>query len=139
MFKKKDSHSLLVIDDDDGVLQAVQMALRTSDWKLTMTQDAKEGVELAHTLQPDVILCDAVMPGFTAAQISEALQSEPVAAAIPVILMTGRGTQKMFSHVRWTNFLAKPFGPEELRSALESALSSRERKMDGDADAKKQR
>lgn len=65
------------------------------------------------------------MPEFSGAQVIEMLKNDPATADMPVVLMTGIADADMFSHVAWTNFLAKPFGPKELRAAIEGATARR--------------
>lgn len=117
------SLSVLVIDDDADVLQAVQLGLRLAGWTITATVSPKEGVELARTIKPDVIVCDSSMPEFSGAQVIGMLKNDPATAHIPVVLMTGFAEIDRFSHMAWTGFLAKPFGPKELRAAIESAMA----------------
>jgi len=79
---------------------------------------------LARKINPDVILCDADMPDLSGPQLIEMLKSDPATARIPVVLLTGFSDPDMFSHVRWTGFLGKPFTPSELLSALRHAVST---------------
>ena len=51
------------------------------------------------------------------------LKNDPATADIPVVLMTGFAEVDMLSNGGWTNFLAKPFGPKELRAAIEGAMA----------------
>jgi CheY-like chemotaxis protein len=116
--------SVLVIDDEVDVLRSVQLLLRSSGLKLTTTTEPKKGLEMVRTLCPDVILCDAAMPDFSGPQLITMLKNDPETAQIPTILMTGIAEAHMFSHVPWTNFLAKPFGAKELREAIVSAAKT---------------
>jgi CheY-like chemotaxis protein len=115
--------SVLVIDDEADVLAAVKFCLRGAEWRVTTATEGNAGVELARTLHPDVILCDAAMPGMTGAQVIDMLKRDPLTASIPIILMTGIGEAHRYTDIPWNNFLAKPFGPGELRAAIASALA----------------
>jgi CheY-like chemotaxis protein len=116
--------SVLVIDDELDVLKSVQLCLRSSGLKLTLTTDPKKGLEMARSVQPDVILCDASMPDFSGPQLISMLKSDAATAQIPVILMTAIAEAYMFSHVAWTSFLSKPFTAKELREAIVSAAKT---------------
>jgi len=116
--------SVLVIDDEADVLKAVQLCLRSSGLKLTTTTEPKKVLELARTLAPDVILCDADMPDVSGPQLIVMLKNDPATAQIPVILMTAVAEAHMFSHVPWTSFLGKPFSAKELREAIVSAAKT---------------
>ena len=118
------NHSLtiLVIDDDADVLKAVELGLRSAGWRIATTVNPREGVEMARSIQPNVIVCDSSMPEFSGAQVIGMLKNDPATADIPVVLMTGLAEVDMLSDVGWTTFLAKPFGPKELRAAIESTM-----------------
>lgn len=114
---------MLIIDDEPDVARLVATCLRKSGCTLNATVKPKEGAALARKINPDVIMCDADMPGLSGAQLIEIIKSDPAIAHIPVILMTGFAGPEMFSHVRWTGFLSKPFSPAELISALRNAVA----------------
>lgn len=118
------SLSVVIIDDDPDISRLVAAALRRSGCSLNSTLKAKEGVALARKINPDVILCDADMPGLSGGQVIEFLKSDPALAHIPVILMTGFAGPEMFSHVRWNGFLSKPFSSADLIAALHNAIST---------------
>ena len=116
--------SVLIIDDDPHIARLVATCLRSSGCILNSTLKGKEGLALAGKIVPDVILCDADMPDLGGPQLIEMLKLNPATARIPVVLMTGFADPHMFSHVRWTGFLGKPFTPSELLSALRHAVST---------------
>ena len=84
-----------------------------------------DGLIIARTILPDVIICDAAMPKMSGPEVIHQLKLDPTTAHIPVILMTGVADAEPFQHVPWTNFLAKPFTPLELRDAIYSASVSK--------------
>lgn len=117
------SLSLLAIDDEPGVLDMVRLCCRKTGWSVTAMTDLTQGLSLKREALPDLILCDAVMPGLTGPQLISMLKGNAETAHIPVVLMSGFASAEMFSHVPWAGFLEKPFGPKELRAAIESAAS----------------
>jgi CheY-like chemotaxis protein len=115
------SLSVLAIDDEADILESVRIALRPSGWIIATAVTPQDGLLMARTLLPDVILCDAAMPKMSGPEVIQQLKTDPATAHIPVVLMTGIAESHLFQHVAWTNFLAKPFSPEELRDAIYSA------------------
>jgi CheY-like chemotaxis protein len=116
--------SVLVIDDDPDSLIAARLWLRPTGWQVATALSADEGLKLVSTLQPDVIVCDATMPRISGRDVIDLLKGDPSTAAIPVVLMTGFPNPETFADVRWTKFLSKPFGPAELRAAIENAAGT---------------
>ena len=119
------SRLVLVIDDDADVVKSIQACLRSTGWTIETTLDAREGLDLAVRVRPDVVLCDASMPELSGPRVIELLKQNPATSGIPVVLMSGYADPAMFSRVPWTVFLAKPFSPQELRAALENAVSNK--------------
>ena len=72
--------SVLVIDDEADVLKSVQLLLRSSGLKLTVTTEPTKGLEMAPAQCPDVVLCDAAMPDFSEPQLISMLKNDPVTA-----------------------------------------------------------
>jgi CheY-like chemotaxis protein len=72
---------------------------------------------------PDLILCDALMPGQTGPEVVFNLRADAATAHIPVILMTSGA--RTFQEVPCAGFLTKPFLPSELQAIVESATRVR--------------
>jgi CheY-like chemotaxis protein len=115
---------VVIIDDEEIVAKSVAMCLRKSGCTLHATTKPKEAVALVRKTNPDVILCDAAMEHMSGPEVIENLKADPATAHIPIVLMTGFAESHMFSHVPWTGFLSKPFGPSELIAALHHAIAT---------------
>ena len=120
--------TVLIIDDDADVVKSIRACLRSTGWALTTTLEAREGIALAGTIHPDVILCDASMPELSGPRVIEMLKKNTATSQIPVILMSGFADPEMFSHLPLAAFLAKPFSPQDLRQAIESAAAESEKR-----------
>ena len=115
----KDALSVLVIDDDPGVATTVEWSLRHFGCTVHVTLQAKQGLALAQSIKPDVILCDAAMPDLDGGKLIALLKSEPTTAHIPVVLMTGHSDVRSFSDVPFNAFVEKPFSPIKLFELLQ--------------------
>jgi CheY-like chemotaxis protein len=113
--------TVLAIDDHAEILNLIRSVLRKTGWTVAEAATPKDGLIIARTLLPDVIICDAAMPKMSGPEVIHQLKQDSTTANIPVILMTGVADSEPFQHVPWTNFLAKPFTPVELRDAILSA------------------
>jgi CheY-like chemotaxis protein len=118
---KKDGLSVLVIDDEVDVIKSVELLLHPYACSVTSTADPNEALSLARDVQPDVILCDAKMPGLNGAQLIGLLKYDPATAGIPVVMMTGYAQVHRYANVEWTAFVEKPFSAEELFQVLQRA------------------
>lgn len=115
--------TVLVVDDSKTVLLSVDKLLRSVGFKTLTAASAKEGIELAKTLKPDLILMDIVMPEINGFQATRMLRKLDETKSIPIIIISGN---KMQTEQLWgqrlgaNGFLPKPINK---RAFLELAKS----------------
>jgi signal transduction histidine kinase len=108
---------LLAIDDDPAARRLMSRVL-SGDYEMVLAGDGEEGLQLALTSPPDLILSDVSMPKMTGPQLLHRLRREPSLAEIPVIVLTGDGDHQLRLELLRggaNDFLVKPFSMEELR------------------------
>jgi PAS domain S-box-containing protein len=120
--------TLLCVEDNPANLSLVERMLeRRDDIRVLAAQDAIQGVALARTLRPDVILMDINLPAISGFSALEMLAQDPGTAHIPVIALSAlamprdieRGTAAGFFH-----YLTKPVKLDEFLAVVDSALRS---------------
>ncbi|HEX6212365.1 MAG TPA: ATP-binding protein [Methylomirabilota bacterium] len=117
---------LLIIDDDEIGRYLIKGLLRDLPFVVSEAADGVSGLELARAQRPSVILCDLHLPGLSGMQVLEALETDPVTRAIPVIVSTVRVLTSEERHALQSRgipliskeALAQQSGPGELRRAL---------------------
>jgi DNA-binding response OmpR family regulator len=125
---------ILVIDDDRVQRLVASQALTRGEHQVLEAVDGAEGLEIARTHHPDLIVCDVVMPGMNGLQFVTALRQEEEIAGIPVIMLTSlaeRAHMRLGMNAGADDYLAKPFSFEELREAVEAQLSKRRTLQEG--------
>ena len=120
---------LLVIDDEEYFCRAVKKAIEMKrDLQVLTATRGDEGLRLARTQKPDLILLDIVMPGMMGTQVAEELLQDPNTASIPVIFVTAivkkEDTDRAMGFLGGRMFIAKPVVVDELLKKIDSALSS---------------
>lgn len=108
---------VLVVDDDADMRTYVTDCL-SDVFDVVSTASLERAVTIARWMQPDVIVCDLVLPGHSGLELESALASEPGLASVPILHMSGEIERP--SNV--AHFLAKPFTRAKLRTAVVSAL-----------------
>ncbi len=82
--------SILIVDDDRGLVQLVQRSLETLPQPYTVYRayDGQQALDIIHEQQPDLLLLDLAMPEMDGFAVMEALRTSPETAELPVILLT---------------------------------------------------
>lgn len=87
------SPTVLLVDDDAWIREAVSELLKEQlpQWQVVEASNGKEGVRLARTQQPDVIVFDYVMPVMNGHEMALALKALAETHTIPLVLCSSLG------------------------------------------------
>ncbi|MBD2425153.1 response regulator [Phormidium sp. FACHB-1136] len=112
---------ILVIEDEKGVQDNVIDILQLEGFKVISADNGLLGVLMARAEQPNLIICDIMMPELDGYGVLEQLRQDPTTATIPFIFLTAKAEtvdlrQGMESGA--DDYLTKPFTPLELRKAV---------------------
>lgn len=118
---------ILAIDDSLTLREFIQRSLvrQSADYTIVLAKDGTEGLALATSEQPDLILLDFVLPDMKGDDVCRRLQSDQRTAGLPVVLMSSsaadiKRTQSEFENV--VKAIAKPFTPDLLCSTVAHSL-----------------
>lgn len=108
---------ILVVDDDDQVRAYLRRLLLRSGYTVEESATASGAMELVRANPPDLVLLDLHLPDRSGHDVLEEIRAEPSTRLLPVVMLTGAASpaEKMRAQgVGVTDFIAKPFSPEEL-------------------------
>ncbi|HEY6808899.1 MAG TPA: sigma-54 dependent transcriptional regulator [Gemmatimonadales bacterium] len=118
--------SILVIDDESGILQTLQILLKNEGFDVAIAQGGKAGLEALKASAPDIVLTDVRMPQVTGIDILSAVrQQDP---ETPVILMTAQASlQTAIQAVNEGAFyyIQKPFSNDDMVAICRRAADYR--------------
>lgn len=80
----------LVVDDEPASVELMSLALTHSGLRVTQAYSGADGIALARSEHPDVILLDLQMPEVSGFHVIDALRDDPLTAQIPVIVVTAK-------------------------------------------------
>ena len=112
---------VLVVDDSQAEIRLLQSVLQQGGFHSVAISDPTKIEEAIEEERPNVILLDVIMPKRNGFQVCRDLKSQELYAKIPVILVTSKATpsDRYWGEQQGANaFVAKPFTPEELISAV---------------------
>jgi DNA-binding response OmpR family regulator len=114
---------ILIIDDSTELRSLLESILPFSGYKTLSASTGEEGLALATSVRPDVILVDLELPDTTGLKVIEELNQRGI--EIPTIMITGygsEGTAARALRLGAQGYLVKPFTTEEVLSNVEKAL-----------------
>ena len=116
---------ILVIEDEPEMRRNITALLRYHDYEPVAAENGRQGIELARRENPDLILCDVMMPELDGYGVIQALQSEPSLARIPFIYLTAKGEKhdlRSGMNLGADDYLTKPVANADLICAIETRL-----------------
>ena len=128
------SKSILIIDDEEDVRSVAQMGLEmAANWNVITACSGEEGLSLAESDQPEVILLDLMMPDWDGKETLKQLKANQNTANIPVILMTAK-TQSAIANelteLDLAGVITKPFRPLQLSTQITAILDNIGRRVE---------
>jgi signal transduction histidine kinase/CheY-like chemotaxis protein/CHASE3 domain sensor protein len=81
---------ILLVDDEPANLQLLEAVLQPAGFTTIRASGGKDGIELARTKQPHLILLDLMMPEVTGFDVVEALRSDASTRSIPIMVLTAK-------------------------------------------------
>ncbi len=111
---------VLVVDDEQRILTFTAAKLRACGYDVITAANGEEALLLAASDKPDAMVLDIVMPGISGFDVLRKLRTT---SALPVILVSAWGyTGDEAASTGATDYLAKPFDPDELASKVKDCL-----------------
>lgn len=117
---------ILVIEDDRGVRTVILKLLKSEGFDVINATDGRQGVELAKEHEPDLIICDIMMPECDGYEVLNQLRQVPEMAAIPFIFLSAKSNKsdlRQGMELGADDYLTKPFTRAELLGAINARLS----------------
>lgn len=116
---------ILVVDDDPAIRQILSTLLTATGYRVDGCGLAAEALSMIATAAPDLVLLDLDLPDRSGHEVLEEIRADPATRLLPVVVLTGQATKEQkLRAIREgvTDFLAKPFLPEELVPRVRSLI-----------------
>jgi len=103
---------ILVVEDSPTQAEQLRLLLENEGYRVDVAGNGRKGLEQVQLEQPDLIICDVVMPEMDGYAFCQAVKSNPRTKRIPFVLLTQRNTP---DDIVWglqqgaDNFITKPF------------------------------
>ncbi len=117
--------SVLVVDDEEQIRRLVSIALRRAGYDVTVAADGGEALARIAEATPDLVVSDVMMPGLDGFALLSKLRADPATRAIPVILLTAKGSVEdrvTGLDLGPDDYLPKPFEMAELLARVRAKI-----------------
>jgi two-component system cell cycle response regulator len=124
------SGTILVIDDVATNRIVMKVKLASACYNVLLAENGQQGLDMARTETPDLILLDVVMPDLDGFAVCERLKNDPKTADIPIIMITSlEDTEARLRGLACgaEEFLSKPLSEVTLLARVRSLLRSHSR------------
>jgi CRP-like cAMP-binding protein/AmiR/NasT family two-component response regulator len=122
--------TVLIIEDNVDILESCAEILELSGYNVLQSDNGKHGIELAIENQPDLILCDIMMPEMDGYDVLRVLGENYDTAEIPFVFLTAKTDRFDFRkgmEMGADDYLTKPFNDTDLLHAVETRIKKHTR------------
>ena len=85
---------LLLVEDDRFLRRACEVSLKQRGFAVTSAVDGEEGLRLARSERPDLILLDMLMPKLSGLDVLKALRSDPTTRGLRVLVLSNSSREQ---------------------------------------------
>jgi DNA-binding response OmpR family regulator len=117
--------TILLVEDDEQIAEPLIFGLKQEQFRVLHAVDGRDGLDLARTERPDLVLLDVMLPGLDGFSFCRALRAD---SAVPIIMLTARGQELdrvMGLELGADDYVVKPFSFRELVARVRAALRRR--------------
>ncbi|WP_018479234.1 response regulator [Pontibacter roseus] len=120
---------ILLIEDNQEIRENTAEILSLANYEVIEAENGKVGVDLAKKENPDLIICDIMMPQLDGYGVLHMLSKNTTTSSIPFIFLTAKSEKEDFRkgmNLGADDYLTKPFDDLELLDAVEMRLKKNE-------------
>jgi two-component system, cell cycle response regulator DivK len=116
---------VLIVEDNPRNLKLVRDLLDYSGYRTLAVSNAEEGIALARSRRPDLVLMDVQLPGMDGLQALARLRAEPDAGGIPIVALTAfamKDDRERFLAAGFDAYIEKPLNVREFPEQVSAIL-----------------
>lgn len=125
----REARILYIEDEPVNALLVVEALRGMPHWKVMTASDGEQGLELARTLRPDLLLIDINLPRLSGSEVVRALRRRPSTRDLPCIALSADALPEQIAAAReagFDDYWTKPLDLRKLVERLGERLARRE-------------
>jgi len=119
---------ILIIEDEEDILALIHYNLSREGYRVSTAISGEEGLRLARSARPDLLVLDLMLPGMDGLAVCRALKQNPETAEIAVVMLTAKGEEADVVaglELGADDYVTKPFSPKVLTARIAAVLRRR--------------
>lgn len=116
---------ILVIEDDEDIAELIEYNLVREGFIVKVARSGEEGLSLASSSRPDIVLLDLMLPGVDGLEVRRRLLADQFTRSIPVVMVTAKGDEAdvvVGLELGADDYIVKPFSPKVLVARVKAIL-----------------
>ena len=119
------SKRILVVEDQEDNRRILRDLLASAGYEMSEALTGEEGVAMARTHRPDLILMDVQLPKLDGYEATRRIKADPALQSIPIIMVTSyalSGDDIKAYEAGCDGYVTKPYSPRELLAKIREYL-----------------
>ncbi|GBE14728.1 alkaline phosphatase synthesis transcriptional regulatory protein PhoP [bacterium BMS3Abin14] len=116
---------ILVIEDDEDIAELIEYNLVREGFVVKVARSGEEGLSLASSSRPDIVLLDLMLPGVDGLEVRRRLLADQFTRSIPVVMVTAKRDETdvvVGLELGADDYIVKPFSPKVLVARVKAIL-----------------
>jgi two-component system, OmpR family, alkaline phosphatase synthesis response regulator PhoP len=125
LMTKMNKPKILVVDDEPDILELVRLNLAREGYEVLGATTGEQGLDLARSKQPSLIVLDLMLPGIDGLEVCKRLRADPKTQGIPILMLTAKGEESDVVsglEVGADDYVTKPFSGKILVARVRNLL-----------------
>ena len=119
---------ILIADDEPNILVTLEYLMQREGHEVHLARDGQEALDLLHSLRPDLLLLDVMMPRKNGHEVCQALRADEALKGTLVLMLTAKGRETDIAKglgVGADAYMTKPFSTQALAQKVRELLAAR--------------
>jgi DNA-binding response OmpR family regulator len=120
---------ILIVDDDVTITELMKSLVKMEGHEPTTVNDSLQAVEVANSVNPDLITLDLMMPGLTGFELCELLHGDPKFSSVPIVIISAKddpASKEKALALGARDYITKPFNVDDFLDRIKSFMKDRD-------------
>ena len=123
---------ILIVEDEEDVVELVRYNLAKEGYKCVSACNGREGLDMARSIMPDLVLLDLMLPEIDGLEICKKLKNSTETEHIPIIMVTAKSDEADIVtglELGADDYISKPFSPKVLIARVRAVLRRKSKEV----------